>query len=77
MTPIGWDKSQDGSFAYSSLDYLINRFQVPLLKRNVNVSLIKEEWDDITNYARRYFNLVQESYRVICSITLNLATGPI
>ena len=65
LTPIGWDKSQDGSFAYSSLDYLINRFQVPLLKRNVNVSLIKEEWDDITNYARRYFNLVQESYRVI------------
>ena len=31
LTPIGWDKSQDGSFTYSSLDYLINRFQAPLL----------------------------------------------
>ena len=65
LTPIGWDKSQDGSFAYSSLDYLINRFQAPLLKRNIYVSLRKEEWDDMTDYARRYFNLVQESYRVI------------
>ena len=41
LTPIGWNLSQDGFFAYSSLGYLINRFQAPLLKRNVNVSIIR------------------------------------
>ena len=64
LTPIGWDKSQDGSFAYSSLDYLTEWFLVPLQKENVNTSLMKEEWDDMTDYARWYFNLV-DSYRVI------------
>ena len=64
LTPIGWDKGQDGSFAYSSLDYLTERFLVPLQKRNVNSSQKKEEWDDMTDYARRYINLV-DSYRVI------------
>ena len=43
LTPIGWDKVQDGSFAYSSLDYLTERFLVPLQKRYVNSSQKKEE----------------------------------
>ena len=64
LTPIGWDKGQDGSFAYSSFDYLTERFLVPLQKGNVNTSLMKEEWDDKTDYARQYFNLVH-SCRVI------------
>ena len=37
---------------------------MPLQKRNVNSSQKKEEWNDMTDYARRYFNLV-DSYRVI------------
>ena len=48
---------------------------MPLLKGNVNTSLMKEEWDDKTDYARQYFNLV-DSYRVIwVSIRPNLAAG--
>ena len=43
LTPTGWDKSQDGSFTYSSLDYLTERFLVPLQKGNVNTSPMKEE----------------------------------
>ena len=46
------------------LDYLTERFLVPLQKGKFNTSLTKEEWDDMTGYARRYFNLV-DSYCVI------------
>ena len=65
LTPIGWDKGQDGSFAHNSLEYLVNLFQQPLEKAKINITVIQEEWEDMVDYAKRYFNLVQESYRVI------------
>jgi hypothetical protein len=40
----------------------LTKFQVPLEKAGVDCSLIMEEWEDITDYAKRYLNLVQENY---------------
>jgi len=62
LTPFGWDKSEDGSFAYQSLDYLVSMFQKPLEKAGINTTLMQEEWDDMIDYAKRYLNLVQEDY---------------
>lgn len=75
LTPIGWDKSPDGAFGYPALNYFTHRFQDPLLKRNVVVTQIKEEWDDMIDYAKRYFDLVRDDYRVIWWKLFNCAVS--
>ncbi len=47
------------------LSSLSSRFEVPLQKAQVDIALLEEEWEDMTEYAKRYLNLVQEDYRAI------------
>lgn len=61
----GWEKSENPEMAEAALHRLIPHFQVPLEKAGIDVSLVKEEWDDLTDYAKRYLNLAEEEYRVI------------
>ena len=65
LAPIGWEKSHDGSFAYSALDFLVSMFRIPLEKACTSISHIQGEWDDMVDYAKRYFNLVQDNYCTI------------
>ena len=62
--PQGWDKA-DASFAYGALDSLSTRFMVPLEKAKVNCSLLREEWYDMVDYAKRYLSFVQVEYQVL------------
>lgn len=41
------------------------QFANPLEKAGVDVTLIREEWEDMIEYAKRYLNLVQEDYQTI------------
>ena len=61
----GWEKSDDADFADVALNALSTRFADPLEKAGVDVTLIKEEWEDMMQYAKRYLNLVQEDYQTI------------
>ena len=65
LVPQGWNRSGDGDFADSALAELCLQFATPLHKTGVDISLIKEEWDDMIEYANRYLNLVQEDYQTI------------
>ena len=61
----GWQKSEDASFANTALQSLSARFEVPLQKAKVDITLLEEEWEDMVEYAKRYLNLVQEDYQTI------------
>ena len=61
----GWEQSENPSFAHGALESVCQRFRSPLEKANTDVSLVKEEWDDMLHYSKRYLNLVQEDYKVI------------
>ena len=52
LATYGWEKDGDGSFAHTALESLSTRFRVPLEKAGVDCSLIKEEWEDIIDYAK-------------------------
>ena len=65
LAPKGWEKTEDASFAYEALDALSARFRVPLEKAGVDCSLLREEWDDMIDYSKRYLNLVQVEYQIL------------
>ena len=64
LAPKWWEKTEDASFAYGALDSLSTRFRVPLEKARVDCSRLREEWDDMIEYTKRYLNLVQVEYQV-------------
>ena len=43
----GWEKTEDASFGYETIELLISRFSTLLQEAGVNIALIQEEWDDI------------------------------
>ena len=43
----GWEKTEDTSFGYETIELLISRFSTLLQEAGVNIALIQEEWDDI------------------------------
>ena len=61
----GWKKSDDADFAEVALNSLSTRFVVPLERAGVDAALLKEEWEDMIEYARRYLNVVEEDYLMI------------
>ena len=48
--------------AEAAFHRLIPHFQVPLEKAGIDVSLVKEEWDDLTDDAKRYLDPAEEEY---------------
>ena len=50
---------------YEAFDCISTRFFVPLENAGVDCSLVKQEWDDIVDYAKWYLNLVEDDYKVI------------
>ena len=63
----GWQKLRDvtESSVNTPLQRLCTRFEVPLQKAQVDIAMLEEEWENITEYAKHYLNLVQEDYRTI------------
>ncbi len=61
----GWEKSESTSFGHEALESICARFLIPLENAQVDCSLVREEWDDLMDYAKRYLNLVQQDYKVI------------
>jgi len=49
----------------AALNSISTQFLVPLEWAGVNVALLKEEWEDMIGYARRYLNLVQDDHQTI------------
>ena len=58
----GWEKTDDPSFAYESIQFLASNFATPLQSAGVNCALLQPEWDDMVSYAKQYINLVHNSY---------------
>lgn len=65
LAPEEWEKEEDASFAYGALDSLSSRFRVPLEKAKVNYFPLREEWDDMVDYAKHYLNLVQVDHQIL------------
>ena len=72
----GWDKTDSASFGYPALEWIAERFKIPLEKANVNLSLLQEEWDDIVDYARRYIDIVQDDYKSVWWKLYNAPSAP-
>ena len=56
----GWARDDDAAFGYLALQYLSERFQVPLQHANVDSAALQGEWDEIVDYAKRYLNIATE-----------------
>ena len=52
----GWGKSENADLAQAALPRLIARFEVPLKRAKVNINVLEEEWEDMTDYGKRYLN---------------------
>ena len=61
----GWEKAIEASFAHSAIQDVSSRFQVPLEHATVDLSLLKEEWDDMLDYAKRYLDLVTQDANTV------------
>ena len=61
----GWEQSDSNSFGYGALDAICGRFRVPLENPSVNLSAVREEWNDMVDYSKKYLNIVQLDYKVI------------
>ena len=73
----GWDKTDSASFGYPALEWIAERFKIPLEKANVNLSLLQEEWDDIVDYARRGTLIsVQDDYKSVWWKLYNAPSAP-
>ena len=59
-----WEKTEDASFGYESMELLISRFSTPVQEAGVNIALIQEKWD-MLSYAKQYVNLIQNSYKEV------------
>ena len=71
----GWEKPENADLAGVALDSLTSHFKTPLERAAVDTSVVKEEWEDMTDYARRYLDLVQEDYRAIWWKLFNAANA--
>lgn len=61
----GWQRSEDAAFGHVALDAVCAKFLVPLETSNVDCSLVREEWNDMVEYACQYLNIVTEDYKAI------------
>ena len=61
----GWEQSENPSVPHGALESVCQRFRSPLEKAGTDISSVKEEWDDLLDYSKRYLNLVQKDYKVI------------
>ena len=46
-------------FTNASLQNVVDHFAVPLMKADVDLMVLEEEWLDMVYYAKTYLNLVQ------------------
>lgn len=60
-----WQRSEDTSFRHEALESVCTRFPVPLENTKVDCSFVKEEWDDVGDYANWYLKLVQEDCNMV------------
>jgi len=61
----GWEWEKSTNFGNTALETIPSRFEIPLAKVPVfQVDKVMEEWDNMVEYARQYFNLV-DSYKVV------------
>ena len=60
-----WERSDDPSFGYAALNHVCQWFSVPLDSAGIDRSLVREEWDDVLDYSKRFLNLVQDDYKVV------------
>ena len=62
----GWEKATCTFSTHSSaIEQLSIRFKVPLEQANINTSLLQEEWDEMTHYARQYLDLVTQDNNTV------------
>ena len=54
----GWERCESASFANSAIETVSKRFEVPLEKASVDISLLTDEWEDMVGYAKQYVNLM-------------------
>lgn len=71
----GWEKPERVGLMEAALKCLISHFKVPLERSGADISLVREEWDDMTDYAKQYFSLVREDYRTIWWKLFNAANA--
>ena len=64
LSTHGWERSDDPSFGYATLNNVCQWFSVPLDSAGIDRSLVREEWDDILDYSS-FLNLVQDDYKVV------------
>ena len=65
LSTKGWEQSGSTSFGYEALDAICDRFRVSLENPSVNLSAVREEWDDMVDYSKKYLNIVQLDYKEI------------
>ena len=58
----------------AALECLSSHFKVPLERSGVDCS-VQEEWDDMSDYAKRYLSLATEDYRTIWWKLFNAANA--
>ena len=61
----GWEQADSASFGYAALDAVCERFSTPLESASVDCFVVKDEWDSMVEYGKKFLNLVQEDYKVI------------
>ena len=72
----GWERSDSTSFGYGALDAIYDRFRASLENPSVNLSAVREEWDDMVDYSKKYPNIVQLYYKVIWWKIYNAVDDP-
>ena len=61
----GWEQTESASFGHAALDAVCERFSTPLESASVDCFVVKDEWDSMVEYGKKFLNLVQEDYKVI------------
>ena len=61
----GWEKATDASFAHTAIQNLSARFQIPLEQARIDISCLEEEWDEMTDFAKRYLDLVTQENNTV------------
>ena len=61
----GWDCTGSPSFGHPALEYVCQRFFLPLEHVGIDLSLVIDEWFDLVEYGKQYINLVQQDYQTV------------
>ena len=61
----GWEKPESVGLITAALESLSSHFKVPLERSGVDCSVLQEEWDDMSDYAKCYLSLTIEDNRTI------------